>query len=196
MPRKRVYKVIILGCLDPSMFPIEAPIDDDTYEVWAINNSWDPPRWDRWFQLHGVGYMLHAHGSRYLKWLRTVSEHYGKKVYVFPEWRDHIPGSVGFPANDLVKRFGDYFTGSFAWLVAYAHWRGANVIWLNPGSMKGEEWAIPCIEYHIGIAKAAGIVVHVDEASGLLDRRGGLYGIDEKLGNEGFEDYPKVFENY
>lgn len=170
--------VIIFGVLRQQDYPIQAPIDDESYDVWAMNASWEPERWDRWFQLHGIEHMLTAHDIEYFRWLQTVAcFHTTKKVYVWESELHHFPGAVPFPLEDLVREFGDYFTGSFAYLVALAAQEGYKKIYLATGDMSGEAWAIPCIEFHAGNARAAGIEVKADSDSGIFHRRlGGLYG--------------------
>lgn len=176
--------VIICGALRQANYPLEAPIDDAGYEVWAMNNAWEPERWDRWFQLHGIEHMMEAHGITYIRWLQTVARyHHSKKVYVFESELHHFPGAVVFPLERLIDEFGDYFTGSFAYLLAFALIEGFKRIYLATGLMTGEEWAIPCIEHYMGIAKSYGAHVSADSNSGIFDKRGGLYGkASSKLG--------------
>lgn len=179
--------VIIFGVLRQEAYPLEAPIDDPTYEVWAMNASWEPERWDRWFQLHGIEHMWEAHKDiQYLRWLQTVARyHVTKKLYVWEEELHHFPGALAFPLMDLERDFGSYFTGSFAYLMAFAIVLGFGRIYLATGSMAGEEWAIPCIQHYIGIARDRGIEVQADSNSGIFGGlRGspGLYGRTGTLG--------------
>ena len=182
-----VMKVIILGVLRKSDFPLRAPIMDPDFEVWCMNASYEPERWTRWFQLHGPQWMMFADGPQYIRWLKTVAEHYtSKTVYVFDKWLEDFPGAHEFPLNDLISAFGRYFTGSFAYLTAFAIFLGAKEIQYDAIGLRGgaEAWAIPCVDYYLGIAhdRNIKIVLHGPNA-GLLDERGGLYGY-EKWGNE------------
>jgi len=177
-------KVIIFGVLRQEDYPLEAPIGDESYDVWCMNASWPAEHWDCWFQLHGIEHMMEAHGIKYIRWLQTVAAyHKSKTVYVFEHELHHFPGAEAFPLPKLIEEFGDYFTGSFAYLTAFAILRRYKKIWIDTRGMEGEEWAIPCIEYYIGIAEERGIVVHVGSNSDLLHRRrGGLYGIGRDRG--------------
>ena len=182
-------KVIIFGVLREWDYPLEAPIDDAEWEVWAMNGSWEPERWDKWFQLHGIEHMFEAHKIEYIRWLQTIARyHKTKRVCVWESELHHFPGASAFPLVELIGEFGNYFTGSFAYLTALAIRKGFKQIYLATGDMSGERWAIPCIEHYAGIAKARGIEVLADKDSGLFHRRlGGLYGIGRHRGGN-FED--------
>ena len=184
-------KVIILGVLrERDYAEITAPIDDESYEVWCLNASYEPRRWSRWFQLHGTGWMYFAHGVEYLKWLRGLCVRRPDDVYVFPEEQPFFPCSTAFPEEDVRRINHDYFTHSFAWLTAYATLLGATEIRYDSIDMLvAERFGLPCLEYHIGRAESRGIHIFVDDKNaGIFDNRGGLYGL-QKWGNDALPDH-------
>ena len=180
-------KVIILGVLRENDYAnLKAPIDDESYEVWCINASYEPRRWSRWFQLHGAGWMYFAHGVEYLRWLRGLCKRRPGDVYLFPHVTGLFPGSAKFPYDDFTGDVRElYFTHSFAWLTAYAHHLGATEIRYDEiGMLTAERFGLPCLEYHIGRAEQDGIKIVIDdEWAGIFDNRGGLYGL-EKWGSD------------
>ena len=179
-------KVIILGLLRERDYDeITAPIDDESYEVWCLNASYEPRRWSRWFQLHGAGWMYFAHGVEYLRWLRGLCKRRPGDLYVFPEEMEIFPGASAFPQEDVRRYNRDYFTHSFAWLTAYASLLGATEIRYDSiGLLTAERFGLPCLEYHIGRAESRGVKIVVDDQySGVFDNRGGLYGL-ERWGND------------
>lgn len=116
------------------------------HEVWMINCQDEPPKWDRWFQLHGLKHILTKHGSNEL--LRLANLSLDRPVYLYPTqierwdsfWEEELPGMTGrdygsppkhnfkeFPIKQMCGHWGiRYFTGSFALLVAYALWLHVN----------------------------------------------------------------------
>jgi len=177
---KAKSKVVIFGCLTPRDYPLEAQhlLDDPSWEIWCMNASMAPERWDRWFQLHSYQHMVEVHGYEYIRKIRAMAMYYRQPLYVFDKWVDSFPGAEIFPHRELVESYGDYFTGSYAWLLSYARYLDFKEVFINAGSMEGEEWAMPCIEYHAGQCIQEGMEVRADQASGLFDQRGGLYGYD------------------
>jgi hypothetical protein len=178
-------RVAILGVIrDPAELN-DSILDDAGLEIWCINSSYEPPRWDRWFQLHGPRWMQFAHGPRYLRWLSYAAAH--RRVYVYPQYADVFPGAAPFPVEDIAKEFGTrYLTGSFSLLTAFALYLGAREIHYDAIGVygSGEQWQAECTNYWIGRAIERGVEIHDhQEHSGLLDERGGIYGY-EIWGNE------------
>ncbi len=138
-------KVVIFGALKPRDYPIEAQelVRDPSWEVWVMNAAMPPERWDRWFQLHSYQHMLEAHGLQYIRQIKTMCRHYEQPVYIFDKWEDKFPGCHLFPHATLVEQYGSYFTGSFAWLLAFARHLEFKEVYINAGDMGGEEWARP-----------------------------------------------------
>jgi hypothetical protein len=160
-------------------------------EVWMINCQPEPPRWDRWFQLHGLGHIHSKHGSRELARLAQMSMQ--KPVYLYPtqrdKWQDFFLYGLGkseepqhnfqeFPIEQMCAHWGiRYFTGSFALLVAFATWlhingsihvdsiefAGTN-LWPDPKHPQypDEHWAVPCVEFWLSKAHSEGIRIYPD----------------------------------
>jgi hypothetical protein len=110
-------------------------------EVWMINCQNEPPKWDRWFQLHGLEHIWKKHGTLELQRLAQMS--IDKPVYMYPtqigRWGTFFTQELKtlegkakeaphhnfreFPIEQMCDHWGiRYFTGSFALLVAHATW--------------------------------------------------------------------------
>jgi hypothetical protein len=109
-----------------------AEIGGIEHEVWSINDC--PNVGARHFQLHGLRHMRERHGTEYFLWLSSLEA----PVYFFPEQLGAWPSrmtefglhglprpmqAAEFPWGALVDHYGQYFTGSFPWLIAFAMWR-------------------------------------------------------------------------
>lgn len=167
----------MLGCAPRAL---EHPEDA---EVWVVNGPAMPPRWDRLFQLHGIDHISQKHPGypAQLAEIRAPKRLYMTRTY---KW---IPAAERFPIEELRAQAGDYFTNSFPMLIAYAVMEGATeiildgVMWVGgaqPQYGAGEGWAIPCIEYHIGRARALGVTVTVPPGSGLFAASHYIYGFE------------------
>lgn len=176
-------KVIIAGCAPRSF---EWP---EGFEVWGLNACRDPEdRASRWFHLHGPDHIEDRHPGECrggLEFLRRLAQRI--PVYVPGGVLHHVPGAKLFPYSELTERFGSYFNSSFALLVAFAVLEGAEEIWLD-GVRYGtatelaglEDWSVPCLEHHLGIAIGRGVKVRTPPGSGLLGSAWGsqLYGYE------------------
>lgn len=162
------------------------------HEVWMINCQDEPPKWDRWFQLHGLQHIWDKHGT--LELVRLAGMSHQKPVYLYPNQRERWPSFFTaelkykkdpphhnfqeFPIEQMCDHWGiRYFTGSFALLVAYATWLHINGIlpvesiefagtnlWPDPKHPQypDEHWAVPCIEFWLSKAHSEGIRVFPD----------------------------------
>src|SRR5882672_3291128 len=80
------------------------------------------PRVDAWFEIHGN---LHwpeckSYGEPYIEWLKK------QPFPVYMQNQGYIPHAVTFPKDELIEEFGkDFFTSSFAWMMAFAIKQGA-----------------------------------------------------------------------
>jgi len=161
-------------------------------EVWMINCQTPPPKWDRWFQLHGLGHIWDKHGVGNLRDLAQMSLQ--KSVYLYPtqierweyffkqelHYRGDIPhhNFKEFPIEQMCDYWGiRYFTGSFALLVAFATWQHINTamsiesiefagvdLWPTPRKPQypDEQWAISCTEFWLSKAHSEGIKIYPD----------------------------------
>jgi len=203
--------VIIKACLPDSR--IERGFVSSDQEIWCINKQpVIPVRWDRWFQLHSWGHMLSRHGIEYICWLSSLD----KPVYLFEEQIDKWEGFMSdleldyssypaqfkpYPVEEAIKLGGRaYLTGSFAYLIAFAilegfeeiEFAGTDLLYSVGPHSPSESWAIPCMEYWLGIAHAKGIRVREPIPNGifmnpwedLAETHEGLYGLDPKVGGE------------
>lgn len=112
-----------------------APFDDESVEIWAINEMHIFPwltRWDRWFQIHDSKSWKRPVAKRdivgHYDWLK---EEHGKPI-IMQHWHPEVPDSVAYPLKEVCDKFlgnlrrGEdrvkYFTSSLEYMVAYALW--------------------------------------------------------------------------
>lgn len=176
-------RVVILGVLAPSQ-----PFAEDE-QIWRINGGPEIGRVpDVFFQLHGLGHIREKHGEKFIATLQSIAR-YVPRLYMTAA-HPEIQGSLRLPVDELRSEFGDYFTGSFAYAIALAIREGATEIRLDGIDfllagvefLRGAEemWAVPCIEYFLGIARGRGIKVTVPEGKGIFGpgRWGPRYGYE------------------
>lgn len=164
-------KVAIVGY---TMSQRQAPWDSPDWYVMGMNNMHtmvQGTRWDGWIDLHDRR-TIEA-DPVHLAWLRELHPFPIYMLHPSPEY----PSSRPFPAAELVARFGDYFTNTVAWQVAWAitqvEWAtgdGAEIGIYGVDMAQGSEYAAqrPSCEYHIGIARGMGIDVTIPDTSDLL----------------------------
>lgn len=108
-------KVAIVGFAPSTMTEARAHFEDPDFEIWALNqlNISFPAitnKATRWFQIHNK--------TSYETAVRDHSHHgflAGLQMPVYMQERvEDVPCSVPFPALDIMKRYGDYFTNSIS----------------------------------------------------------------------------------
>jgi hypothetical protein len=169
-------RVFILGCGPRAL---EHP---PGAEVWVVNGPRLPKVWHRLFQLHGRDHIEHKHPG-FVEVLQKIEA--PLRLHMTRTYED-IPAAERFPIEIVKAHAGAYLTNSFALLIAFAVLQGASEIVLDGvmwsgGSAQwgaGEGWAVPCIEYHIGHARALGVKVTVPPGCGLFAHGDFVYGFE------------------
>lgn len=187
--KKEKEKVCIIGCSDSKDL---APIKDSGYEFWGVNNlflTMPDVNWTRWFEIHTIifdGINFLRRGDHEFRGL-TVNKYLEKlaqvkcPVYMQKKWPS-IPNSIPYPKNEVVKRFGNYFTNTISWEIGLAIYLGFKEISIYGVDMAvGSEYQHqrPSCEYFIGIARGLGINVIVPDEADLLKTRF-LYGFEQQ----------------
>lgn len=165
----------------------EAPINDKSFEFWALNDMYILPEGQaatRWFDIHGRR-VQEAHvprggapGMTHLQGLKSLTV----PVYM-QEHFEEIPSSVKYPLEEMVKHFGrQYFKSTLDYMMALALYEGFKEIHLYGVNMADSiEYAHqrPSMEYWIGRAEGMGVKVVLPEGCDLL--KGYFrYGYDEE----------------
>lgn len=111
------YKVAIIGKAPSSR--MIAPYDQpETWEIWSISDNYNViPRWDRWFELHELDRYKSLY-PEYYDWMAGLPAG-DRPLYVSDPWHN-LPAAVAFPWQELVKKYGKYFTNSISWLIVFA----------------------------------------------------------------------------
>ena len=197
-------KIAIVGFSESSRG--DAPFDDKEWEIWICNHLYPfVPRWDRHFEIHTLAYLktLAFWESDYAPWLEKSSLDEHRYVYVNGVAGFRPKGSVAYPIDDMVARFGSYFTSTVAYMIALAIraieaeiQASMTVSGPLPDSVLEHEiglwgvdmthdtewaWQRACVERLVGIAMGTGIKVTIAESSALL-KCPWLYGYDEEPG--------------
>jgi len=181
-------KVAIIGTAPSSR--MLAPFDDPDFEIWGCSPYFnietktfcDLPRMTRFFELHKfnepalVEKLREAEVDGYKRWLKSL------ECEVITQ--EPLENCVIYPVDSIVAEFGDYFTNSIAYMIAYAIQEGASEIHLYGVDMAAsDEYGSqrPSCEYFLGVAAGRGIKVFVPKVSDLLKCRH-LYAFDESDG--------------
>ncbi len=179
-----VRKVAIVGFADSWK---EAPFTDESYEIWGLNELHKyVPRWNRWFELHDASTLgvttrdlSEGEQKRHLDWLAKQE---GKPIYMQPQFCDgRFPAAVPLPLQDLIDKFGRYFTSTIGYMVGMALLENYDVIELYGIDLASDveyPQQRPNTEYLIGIGRGMGKTVTVCESSALL-KAGHLYGYEQ-----------------
>ncbi len=172
-------KVAIVGTAKTSRHL--APFNDNSWDIWGVSDDHDIPRWNAWFDIHNIDCRKNQEiYPGYWQWLTQQT----KPVYM-QDVVAAIPGSVKFPKDELIQRFGGYFTNSVSWMLAFAIQQDAEAIALYGVDMAVEDDGThgeysaqrPSCEYFIGLARGMGIEVIIPNESELL-KAPGLYGYE------------------
>ncbi len=167
MHKKKSDKLIILGTFTNW---INAPFDDESFEIWGCNTLWGDINWDLkgradlWWEIH----TLHTRHTAQKQWLarnRTMP------VMMQKHHKD-IPMSIKFPLDEVVEYFGGrrYFLCTFAYEVAYAIYMGYKEIhFYGVNMMYGDDYIQKWnMEYWLGRAEQSGIKIVIPEDCDLL----------------------------
>ena len=170
-------KVALLGFAESWK---NAPFDDQTIEVWGLNELHKYlPRWNRWFEVHDADTLgitkrdlSEGEQKRHLEWL--ARDHgAGKRIYMQPQFCDgRFPNAVPWPLDEMAQKSkrGRYYTSSIAMMLHQAivdgyRWIGLYGIDLASDSEYGDQR--PCAEYYVGLAEGMGIEVHIDAGAAM-----------------------------
>ena len=147
-----------------------APYGDHDWEIWLIHDMYkEKDRWTRFFEIHDLDFVKQHRPEDYV-WLMD----HQREVYIRDPHQD-FPNANLFPWRELVERFGNYFTNTISWQIAYAIQLGATTIGIYGVDMScdaatnGEyQHQRPSCEYFIGLARGMGIEVIVPKECDLL----------------------------
>ena len=163
---KKPLKVAIVGT-SPSSCQ-KAPYANESWEIWSLGaNATSIPRFTRWFEMHTQRVLRNAGAWEPI--FKFLGECGDKLILGHP--CHELPFAKLYPVEEIKTKFGNYFTSSIAFMIAYAIYEGAKEIGLwGIDMMSDEEYSRqrPCCEYYLGIARGMGINVVIAEESPLL----------------------------
>ncbi len=193
VPTKRIA---IVGCSDTRDF---APYGDKSWEIWSMNNTFNyTKRQNAWFEIHPIRVFQGRFQRRKLlgpgifEWsddfrgqpmyeYMLALARLDVPVYMQKHW-DIIPKSEPYPIEDVLHRFGRYFTNSVSYIIALAIMSGATEIGcfgidMAASSEYGPQR--PSCEWMLGIAAGLGIRLNIPDQADLL-KTTFLYGFEER----------------
>ena len=153
-----------IGILGTAFTFHKAPFQDPSWQLWACNTG-EPPRWDRWFDLHSDEIIDGNVGHR--DWLAAQT----KPVYLQKK-SDSIPNALAYPLEAMKAKYGDwFFTSSIAYMMAMAIEEGATEIGLWGVEMADASEYVHQkigVRFFIQVARMAGIKVTVPPESEIM----------------------------
>lgn len=161
-------KIALIGTAPSSR--MLAPFNDPSWTIWACSpgNMNTLPRVDVWFELHSnLTWPEHeSYGRPYLEWLKQ------QPFPVYMQDQTFVSRATVFPKDELVAEFGDdFFTSSFAWMMALAMKQGAVEIALYGIDMASRDEYIqqrPGFFFFRYIANRRGIKVSAPHESDIM----------------------------
>ena len=161
-------KVALIGTAPSSR--MLAPYNDPSWTIWGCSpgNMNALPRVDVWFELHSnLLWPEHeSYGRPYIEWLRC------QKFPIFMQDQSLVPNATVFPKDEIVAEFGDdFFTSSFAWMMALAMQQGATEIALYGIDMASRDEYIrqrPGFFFFRHLAKLRGIKISAPHESDIM----------------------------
>lgn len=193
MEELKKSKVCIVGCAHSRD---EVPWGDPDMEYWGVNNLFVTPPFnekpfDRWFEIHPITFDP-AKNQWFRRWKpifrgQPMNEYIQQltslkcPVYMQNQW-PQIPNSERYPIEDIVQKFGRYFTNTVSYEIALAISMGFKEIHVYGVDMAvGSEYThqrASC-EFFLGIAAGMGIKIFVPGSADLLKTRF-LYAYEEQ----------------
>lgn len=175
---EKPLKVALIGTAPSSRHL--APFGDTSWKIWACSpgNMNLIPRVDLWFELHGNMFWpeCQSYGVPYVKWLNEQT------FPLYMQNQSFVARAMTFPMIQMVREFGqDFFTSTFAWMMAFAISQKAKEIALYGIDMASrDEYIIQRqgFYYFRTIAAQRGIIVTAPKESDIMQSPG-LYGYSE-----------------
>jgi len=161
-------KVALIGTAPSSR--MLAPYTDPSWKIWACSpgNMNALPRVDIWFELHSnLLWPEHeSYGKPYIEWLKL------QKFPIYMQDASLVPNATVFPKDEMVAEFGDdFFTSSFAWMMALAMQQGAVEIALYGIDMASRDEYIrqrPGFFFFRHLAKLRGVRISAPHESDIM----------------------------
>ena len=99
---------------------INAPFDDESYEIWGVGGRGSAPRATRWYELHSLRAESPKWVADWCKELRDTVTRDCDLFMIYPR-DDCGPRVKPYPTERILARFGSFhMTSSFSWMMAHA----------------------------------------------------------------------------
>jgi hypothetical protein len=146
-----------------------APYDNEEWDIWVMNqNTMKYPRHTLHFDLHNTLVMT----DYYYDYIINNKE---KSILTGADTR--FSEATVYPKDAIIEKYGDFFTNSMSWMIAYAIEQNPTDIGIwGVDCMAKEEYVDqrPSIMFLLGIAKGKGINLHFPSGCKLF-RKNKLY---------------------
>jgi hypothetical protein len=154
----------------------QAPWDNQDITIAGLNEEWSFDWFKRktgnlvWFQLHTRDLFTRPNNHNdphHWEWLQKKHDF---PIYMQQQWAD-IPSSVKFPLEEVYKEFGNYFTSTMPFIMAWGVLNGYKRLELYGFDMaSGTEYLFQRANAHfwIGYLRGKGIDIYVPPTSKLM----------------------------
>ena len=145
--------------------------DVEVDQIWGVNNlpimlhPEMPKKFHKIFNMHPWGTIENKH-SGLIEW---CTEH--KVTLVTLHARPDIEVSESYPIEDILKRFRNFFSNAFCYMIAYALWYGTTELWIFGFNGKDESGRREAMRYWIGVAEGMGVKVTFGKHSILMNKK-------------------------
>jgi len=157
-----------------------APWDDPNIEIWGLNKAHEHDwmkRADAWFQLHSISYLSKCRGQtesdrKHWDWM---CEKHDFPIYCAEKYPE-FPSSVRYPIEEVRRKYGNFYTSTFAYQAAFAILKGYERVEAYGFEMDaGTEYRYQrdSAEYFLGYMQDSGIEIYMPSNCPLL--HGKLY---------------------
>jgi hypothetical protein len=172
---KSTVKTLALVGFAPSSRK-QAPWDNQDITIAGLNEEFVFPWFKRkegnlvWFQLHDRNTFSRPNNHNdphHWEWLQQKHDF---PIYMQQQWND-IPSSVKFPLEEVYKEFGNYFTSTMPFIMAWGVLNGYKRLELYGFDMaSGTEYLFQRANAHywIGYLRGKGIDIYVPPTSKLM----------------------------
>ena len=181
-------KVAILGCAPSARM---APFYDDSFQIWGTGTTGQRyPRFDRWFQIHDMDKLTRGYRKLTTEQMTELMDWHSKfkgPVYM-QKVAPGIPGSVVYPFDEMIEKFGRNFRATASWMLALAiteilasgdEEKEIGIYGVDMASEGEYQEQRPSVRFFEGWARGAGIKVTVTASSSLSKCRF-LYGLEDE----------------
>ena len=143
----------------------DAPFNDKSWQIYSLNYITGIQRFDLWFDIHNIKKMWRDH-----PYWHFLVENQDKLIIAEPI--EELPNASIYPQKEIMAEFGDFFTNTISWMIAFAiHKNVEELAFYGVDMANDTEYAYqkPSVLYLLGIATGKGIKINIPEKSRIFE---------------------------